>query len=64
MTPPHPFALAGRAAPVTGGGRGIGAAAMLFLAAPASRHVSGQTLVADGGAASPETGFVGEWRWG
>lgn len=38
--------------------------AMLFLAAPEAKYVTGQTIVVDGGASLPETGFAVERQWG
>lgn len=38
--------------------------AMLFLASAEAKYVTGQTIVVDGGATLPETGFAVERQWG
>ena len=40
------------------------ATAMLYLASPAAKYTTGQTIVVDGGSTLPETGFAVERQWG
>ncbi|MGH8430050.1 MAG: SDR family oxidoreductase [Solimonas sp.] len=38
--------------------------AMLYLASPAAKYTTGQTIIVDGGSSLPETGFAVEQHWG
>jgi 3-oxoacyl-[acyl-carrier protein] reductase len=38
--------------------------AMLYLASPAAKYITGQTMTVDGGSSLPETGFAVEQHWG
>jgi 3-oxoacyl-[acyl-carrier protein] reductase len=40
------------------------AAAFLFLASAEARWITGQTIVVDGGATLPDSGYAMEERWG
>jgi len=38
--------------------------AMLYFASAEAKYTTGQTIVVDGGATLPETGYAVEDRWG
>lgn len=65
MGQPEAMAKLGRHIPMGALGEADDIAhAMLFLASDESKYITGQTLIVDGGASLPETGYAVEDRWG
>ena len=65
LSTPEALAAIGRHVPMGHAGAADDIAfAMLYLASDQARYTTGQTIVVDGGATLPETGFAVERRWG
>ncbi|PSJ65139.1 SDR family oxidoreductase [Kumtagia ephedrae] len=65
LSTPQKQAAIGRHIPVGRMGEADDVAhAMLYLASPEARYTTGQTIVVDGGATLPETGYAVEDKWG
>lgn len=65
MSTPENMARIGRFIPTGRMGEADDVAyAMLYLASEQAKYVTGQTIVVDGGATLPETGFAVERQWG
>lgn len=65
MSSPETMQRIGRYVPVGSMGEADDVAyAMLYLASPEAKYITGQTIIVDGGATLPETGFAVERQWG